>query len=147
MRIAAERRSQAGFTLIEVIVALIIAVMGLIAMFKAISGGMMSVEIATQHTTAIRYAQSHLEELGVTRPLRSGEQRGTEKDGYTWSLRITPLASHSRSEKRDSLPLTLFAVEAVVSWKTDKRERSVRLESYRLGSTDPVAERSPMTSP
>lgn len=138
--VAARRRPEAGFTLIEVIVALVIAVMGLTAMFRAISDGMMSVEVATRHTTAVRYAQSHLEELGVTRPLRPGEQRGTDKDGYAWLLRVTPLASRSRDENRNSLPLTLFAVEVVVTWRTDKRERSVRLESYRLGSTVPGGE-------
>ena len=103
-------------------------------MFQAISGGMMSVEEAARHTTAIRTAQAHLEELGITHPLQAGVQRGTDQDGFSWSIRITPLGSRSRGDQAGaSGGLALFAVEVQVAWRVDRREKSVRLESYLLG--------------
>ena len=138
--IGARPPSEAGFTLIEVIVALTIAGLGLAALFEAASGGLISADTAMQHTTAVRHAQSHLAELGITLPLKPGEQRGTESDGYRWRIRVTPVTSYARQGAGDTPALTLFAVETMVTWPAGKRERSVRLDSFRLGRTSAQVE-------
>lgn len=137
---AARRRRQKGFTLLEVIIALAIAGLGLVALFEAVSGGLLGVESAARHTTAVRHAQSRLAELGITLPLKPGEQGGVERDGYRWRITVTPIMTYARGETRGAPGLTLFAVKALVTWPAGSRQRSVHLDSLRLGPTITEAE-------
>ncbi|MGA8379996.1 MAG: prepilin-type N-terminal cleavage/methylation domain-containing protein, partial [Stellaceae bacterium] len=54
----------AGFTLLEVIVALAIASFALIGLFQAGSGGLFAVDTAARAEEALQRAQSHLAAVG-----------------------------------------------------------------------------------
>src|SRR5260370_9328687 len=63
---AARRRAEParGFTLLEVVVALAIAALALVGLFRAGSGGVLAVDVAGRVDEAIERAQSHLAEFG-----------------------------------------------------------------------------------
>ena len=70
-----ERRRTGGFTLIEVVVAVAIAGLALVALFRAGTGGLIAVDAAGRVDEAIERAQSHLAAFGRSGAIVPGESR------------------------------------------------------------------------
>src|ERR1700757_2875282 len=82
-----------GFTLLEVVVALAIAGLALVGLFRAGSEGLFAVDAATRAEEAVQRAQSHLAAVGRNAALTEGEFNGDDGGGYRWRLRVTPVSS------------------------------------------------------
>ena len=61
-----------GFTLLEVVVALAIAGLALVGLFRAGSGGLLAVDTAARAEEAVQRAQSHLAAVGRDAALVEG---------------------------------------------------------------------------
>ncbi len=133
MRTAAERPSERGFTLLEVLVALAIAGLGLGALFEAASGGLSGVDTAARHIAALRRGEGRLAELGITIPLAEGQWSGADGDGYRWRMTVSPILSHAGGGDRTTPGRTLYAVEVWIGWSLGRSTSSIRLDTYRLG--------------
>src|SRR5579863_5446377 len=97
-RIASVARRDAGapahgFTLLEVVVALAIAGLALVGLFRAGSGGVLAVDAAGHVDQAIERAQSHLAEFGRIAVITPGETEGDDGGGYRWRVRARPLTT------------------------------------------------------
>lgn len=125
------RGRQAGFTLIEVLVALAIAALGLGALMAAAGTGLGNVALAGQYTEAMRRAQSHLAMVGAVTALAQGDQSGDDGGGYSWRIRISPPLV--RPAGNGAPPPALYAVEVTIGWKSGSSAKSVSLQSQRLG--------------
>jgi general secretion pathway protein I len=136
-------RRNAGFTLLEVLVAFTIAAMAAIVLFKTAGIGLVSTKVAGRYEEATSRARSHLEALGQdARPIE-GELRGDDGDGYRWRLAMVPVGTTKppRSDAGDDEtarpappgPLTLYAVTVGISWSENGRTREVVLHTQRLG--------------
>lgn len=134
---SAERSSPShGFTLLEVVVALAIAALALVGLFRAGSGGLVAVDTAARAEEAVQRAQSHLAAVGRDAALVAGELNGEDGGGYRWALRVRPLTTR-QSLAPDGLSastMTLFNVEVAISWPGPAGERSVVLRTLRLGT-------------
>src|SRR5436305_8251596 len=91
-----------GFTLLEVVVALAIAGLALVGMFRAGSGGLFAVDTAARAEEAVQRAQSHLAAVGHDAALVEGEFTGDDGGGFRWTLRVRPLTVR-RSPAPDGL--------------------------------------------
>ena len=81
---------QRGFTLLEVIVAIVIAALCLGALAQAFAGGARSAGSSSDYTRAVTLAQSLLGKAGVERALAEGVESGTSSDGrYGWTLAVS----------------------------------------------------------
>src|SRR5271165_4372319 len=92
-----EPRSAAGFTLLEVIVAVAIAGMALVGLFQAGSTGLFAVDSAAHAEEALQRAQSHLAALSRDAALVEGDQSGDDGGGYRWRLVVEPMAERPAS--------------------------------------------------
>jgi len=126
-------RRARGFTLLEVVVALAIAGLALVGLFKAGSGGVLAVDAAGHVNEAIQRAQSHLAEIGRIAAIMPGETEGDDGSGYRWWIRARPLAAWQIGSGAAAATVTLFEVEIAISWKAGGGRRSVVLSSRRLG--------------
>src|ERR1700739_623987 len=79
-----------GFTLLEVVVALAIAALALVGLFRAGSGALFAVDTAARAEEAVQRAQSHLAAVGRDAALVEGEFTGDDGGGYRWALRVSP---------------------------------------------------------
>jgi general secretion pathway protein I len=125
-----------GFTLLEVVVALAIAGLALVGLFRAGTGGLFAVDTAARAEEAVQRAQSHLAAVGRDAALVEGEFTGDDGGGYHWALRVRPLTSR-QSLGRDGISsstTTLFNVEVVISWPAHAGERAVVLRTLRLAT-------------
>jgi general secretion pathway protein I len=124
-----DRAANAGFTLIEVLVALTILGVALAVFLNVFSTSLLRAGVTQSETTALGLAQSLLAEAGVEMPLRDGEQGGVLPSGFRWRLGIAPYGTDA---DRDAWPLTAKRVTARVFWNDGGAERSVDLTTIRL---------------
>ena len=125
-----------GFTLLEVLVALTIAALALIAMFRAGGEGLVAVGTASRYEEAMQRAQSHLAALGRDTALLQGDSEGDDGGGFRWRLRIAPVASWQAASAA-AASATLFDVEVTMYWRGARGERSIRLGTRRLATAAP----------
>ena len=122
-----------GFTLIEILVALAIASLGLGFLMMAAGTGLGNAGIADQYIEATRRAQSHLAVLGVTAPLRAGDTSGDDGGGYSWRVRISEPSMHAAGPAGSAQPpLGLYTVDVTMSWRNGISIKTVSLRSLRL---------------
>lgn len=83
-----------GFILLEAVIALVIAVAALAAIFAIVNAGLRSAAVADRYEVALSRAQSHLAAIGRGEaPLIPGTQQGEDGDGFRWQVRITQAAT------------------------------------------------------
>jgi general secretion pathway protein I len=85
-----------GFTLLEVLVALVICVIGLAAFYQALGGALQAGAAAERQWRAAEAADRLLTELGRSTPLPDGLAQGELPDGQHWTLRVEPFAPISQ---------------------------------------------------
>ncbi len=132
-----------GFTLLEVMIAFIIAAIALSALFSGSLDGLLSVQAATGYEQAVARARSHLAAESVAPS--PGDREGDDGGGFRWRVRVLPAESyrHKAPEDEDALPgaassviaVTLYAIDVVISWNAAGRTRAVQLETERLASS------------
>src|ERR1700730_5897729 len=109
---------ESGFTLLEVVVALAIAGLALVGLFRAGSGGLFAVDTAARAEEAVQRAQSHLAAVGRAADSPRTEFTGDDGGGDRCALRVSPLSAwHSWAQDGVSpWGTTLFNVEVAISW-------------------------------
>lgn len=134
---SAARRGDTGFTLLEVLVALAIAVPALAVLYRQGAASMTVTRTAAAYQEAISRAQSRLDALGDD-SLAPGERNGDDGDGFSWRTRIAPLAATAppRPAPRASpyaRGTSLFAVAVEISWPGVNGPQTLSLNTRRLG--------------
>ena len=123
-----------GFTLLEVVVALAIASLALVGLFRAGSGGLFAADTAARVDEAVERAQSHLAAFGRTSAVAPGELAGDDGGGFSWRVRVQPIAvAPVMVPGQPAAARGLYSVQVSVSWRGAGRTRSVVLETRRLG--------------
>ena len=131
----------AGFTLLEVIVALVIAGLALSVLFQGGVAGLRTARIAGSYGVALSLARSRLAAAGLPDMLHPLDQQGDDGAGYHWHTRVValgnatvrPPAALGITQRNPAATVCLYAVSVVVSWQGDGGSREVRLATDRLG--------------
>jgi general secretion pathway protein I len=124
---------QKGFTLIEVLVALAIAALGLALLFAATGSGLENVAASDRYMRASSLAQSRLSWAGHSLPLKKGDYSGDEEGGFRWHVHIADPSSHPGAGPQ-SQAVALYPITVVESWQSGLAQKRVTLYSERLGS-------------
>ena len=119
------RQGEAGFTLIEVLVAFAIVALVLAGIYQALAGAFRGENRAQVQERVLALARAHLETIGLEQPLEPGETAGTYQAGLTWHLTVAPVAS--LSDKGQAFRIVLEARGA------DGRPL-LRLETFKLAA-------------
>jgi general secretion pathway protein I len=117
-----------GFTLIEVLVALAIAALGLALLVAATGSGLENAAVADRSIQATSEAQSRLAQVGRTVPLKKGDYFGDEADGFRWRVHVADPLSHARAGG-----LALYQVTVTESWRSGAVQKKLSLYSERMG--------------
>ena len=127
------RRSDKGFTLIEVVVALAILGIGLTVIIELFSGGLRLARASMEYTKAVNYARAKMEEITVKPAVEEGTQEGESDDKtFRWQVGVKKVDLLAIDKSMDyKPPIELFQVKINVFWKSGSKERSTSLESLR----------------
>lgn len=118
----ADPHSEAGFTLLEVMVAFVIAALATIVLYQAGFNGAAESATAARYQEAVVRAQSRLATLGTLTVLRAMQASGEDGGGFKWRISIRP-------ESTDGQGLTLYDVQVTERFG----DRAVTLATKRLG--------------
>ena len=123
----------AGFTLVESLVALAIFVAVISALYQGLSVGWRGLRRADAEDRALVIAQNALASAGVETPLVASTQAGVTPDGIAWQADIR--APTSASPAASSAPgFQGFWVTVTVRWKEGPRrpEQALQLQTIKL---------------
>jgi general secretion pathway protein I len=133
-------RGMAGFTLLEVTIALLIAALATAALLQAAGAGLRATSVASRYDQAIVRAKSHLAAATHGAPLRAGDTQGDDGGGFHWRLTVVPIQTAMvrpgggiGPRTRASLGVVLYRVVATISWQDDRTTRQVTLQTEQVG--------------
>jgi type II secretion system protein I len=124
--IRAEAGSKSGFTLIEVLCALVIASLALVALLEAMGGSQRAARQLQDHLGATILARSILAQEGQTFISPSGDKAGDE-GGYHWEMSVLPAGAIGVTAPNG---FALYRIVVTVSWAPNGR---LQLDTVRLG--------------
>ena len=132
-------REERGFTLLEVLIAFVIAALALGVLFDAGLSALRAARAASRYEQAIARARSHLALAVHASPLVAGDWQGDDGGGFIWHLSVTPLASTAvrpvnavSLRAMSSFPVTLCAVSVRIAWRDGGASREVRLDTEQI---------------
>ena len=89
------KTSDAGFGLVEAIVALAIASLALTALYRSLAGAFRAAARVQIHEAALVLARSHFDSLGSDGVLQVGKFSGSYVNGLQWRLNVSALATRT----------------------------------------------------
>jgi general secretion pathway protein I len=126
-----DRASDAGFSLLEVLVAFAVLAMVLASVLPGLGQGLRGVSAAEQRSTALWHAETRMAELAAGIGLGAGERTGELADGYRWRTSIRPALQRKPGEAPPH-GMEAYAVAVQVAWPGALPEQGVRLFSILL---------------
>ena len=137
------RPREQGFTLLEVLVASVIAALALGVLLQGALASVRSVRVSGQYQEALSRARSHLAALDDGSLLKPGERAGNDGRGFRWQVRISPAATapigRGATNEAAGSRVALYAITVVVSWDGEAGSRQVRLDSERVAIALPAS--------
>lgn len=124
---------QSGFTILEVLVAFLVAALLLAVILSGFSTGLSSLARADRMSQAALVAQSRVAELGVLEPLQEGEVSGRDEQysDYRWNISVQPFIWDYADAIRQQ-GSTLYKVDVEVFWPAGDKEHSFLLTALKL---------------
>lgn len=123
------RRRAAGFSLLEMVVAIAILGLALGALYQAASGATRNVRADEKYAYGVELARSLLAASSPV-PAQGLSQRGETEGGFAWRVDTRPISL----ERSVLAGASLQAIEVGVSWEDGGRRREVVLASVVEGA-------------
>jgi general secretion pathway protein I len=128
-----------GFTLIEVVVALLIFGLAFAVVARIIQTRVLQSGRAEAMTTATLLARSQLARIGADVPVAEGELDGDAGAGFHWRIVIRPAVPEDdrdgQSDETSRRPKILpYQVDVTVAWGAGGPAEAVTLTSLRLAA-------------
>ena len=131
-------RQDGGFTLIETLIALVVAAGALALLQQGLGAGWKGLGVVRGERGALEVAQARLTLVGVEAPVVEGTSTGTTHDGYAW--RVVAVRAPEYATVRVRPKLAGYWITATVTWRTAAgltAERSLSLSTFKLGGAPP----------
>jgi prepilin-type N-terminal cleavage/methylation domain-containing protein len=112
-----ESQSSEGFSLLEVIAALFILSVGVLAVAQLLSGTLRTVQRADRHSRASAYARALMEEAYATEDLEEREDSFDLTDGFQATRDVRLLSSEEL--EISGRVVSLYEIEVKVTWPTN----------------------------
>jgi len=125
---------EAGFTLIEVVVAFLLLSVVLVSVFEIFSKGLARAGELDDYSQALVIAQGRLASVGVEAPLAEGASAGDSDDGrFHWSVSVARSAEGGDPNRPIQGGYQLYQVESRVNWTSPAGgERNIALATLQL---------------
>jgi len=124
-------RSHRGFSLLEVIAAMMLLAIIFTALMHVAGGAIRLTQNAAAHSEAAMWARSLLDSAYVGEPIRPGSSAGQFNAKYRWRLNVTPWNQAGIAPPGASLQL--YRLDLDVLWGPPGHPRSAHFRTLRLG--------------
>lgn len=132
-RCPSPRAAQAGFTLLEVLVAVMILGLTLGALLQQFALATRAGSASYDSTRAALYAREKLEELKTRKDLGEFVDGGSFDDGYEWETRVQFYGYDEFEDQAvfEGMRYETYRLSSLVIWRLGSRVRQVELETLR----------------
>jgi general secretion pathway protein I len=138
MKASSEHRpDQAGFSLIEILVAFAILSLSLGVILRIFAGGGHIAATADEYSRAILTAESLMASLGVEKPLQPGQSGGEIPGGYRWTVDVTPYPFDQSLLGGQKIGFNPYWVDLTVEWGDENDPRAFNLKTLRMIPENP----------
>jgi len=127
----AKRHQWRGFTLLEVLVAFVIAALALTLLIRTFSSGLRLTATVEEYGKATILAQSLMAQVGVEYQPHDSPVHGVFIQRFDWSVNINPYTIDVELPDDESALMT-YKCEVVVSWNEGSKRRHYELSTLRL---------------
>lgn len=126
MRPAAER----GFTLLEVLVAMVLLSVALAAIFELFSTNLKAIVKSDDISNAVILAESKMRDILDDENI--GERTSEESTGNGY--RINTVVKETATDRTENLQIQLFEINLTVFWTKDAKERTFHLKTLKMAN-------------
>ncbi len=130
-----------GYTLIEVLIAMMILALALTVLMRIFSGGLRNIAVSADYGHAVLLAEAQLASAGSGEALAPGETYGNDDDKFRWTRTVEAYVPNEFAE-RENLPVAAYQVTVVVEWPNSGRTRRLNLSTIKLDRLRGIGERT-----
>jgi len=116
-----------GFTLLEVLVALALLSVALVAILQLFSANLRGIAISEDLAKAVMKAESAMREVLDDEDIAEKSSSDTTPDGYRIDVAIT----NAEDARTQNLSLKLLQIRLTVHWKDGVKERALTLKTVK----------------
>jgi len=124
------QRGQRGFSLLEVIAAIMLLAIAFAALMKVAGGSISLTQNAADYSEASLWARGLLDSAFVGTPIKTGSSTGQFNNRFRWQLAVTPWNEAGRPPPES--PLHLYELDLDVLWGPNSHPRSAHFRTLRL---------------
>ena len=117
-----------GFTLLEVLVAMALLSISLVAIFELFSADLRGIAKSDDYSHAVIMAESKMRKILDDDTLKEQSWTESTDDGY----RIDAVVSSTASDRTENLQIKLLEINLTVSWIKDSKERTFNLKTLKM---------------
>ena len=125
-------RSEAGFTLLEVLLAVVILGVSLTTILLQFQTALHAGSISQERTNAVIYAKEKLESLKIEDELSESSQSGVLENGYEWETEVSLYEYEEYEDQEEDISYEdlrheTYKLRAAVKWNSGINKRQVEL--------------------
>lgn len=127
-------RGQQGFTLLEVLLAVMILGLSIVAILQQFSVALRAGSTSQDVTRAVLHAKEKLEELKIKKNPAESSESGSFDDGYNWQTHVAIYLLpeiEGESTAEDSLKHEIFQLTSTVTWQSGEQEKQIELSTLK----------------
>jgi len=122
--------NQRGFTLMEILVAVMILAISVVVILQLFSGGLKSSRLSGDYTLAIFHAREKMDEILLQDEMTDEVLEGEFDDGYEWRVNvkyIEPDEEDKRSPVVDS-----FNIDVNINWFYGNKKKDFKVSTIKI---------------
>lgn len=124
------RAAHQGFSLLEVIAALLLLAITFTALMKVAGGAIGLTQRAAERSEAAMWARSMLDSAFVLEPIQAGTQTGRFNPTFRWQLHVTRWDPSGKP--RPDQPLQMYRLDLSVFWQGQGHPHTATFSTLRL---------------
>ena len=119
--------TNAGFTLLEVLVAMVLLSVALVAILQLFSINLRGIATSEDFAKAVMRAEATMRDVLDDDDIAEKSSSETTPDGYRIDVAIT----NAEEKRTENLPLKLLQISLTVHWKDGVKERALTLKTIK----------------
>jgi general secretion pathway protein I len=122
-----------GFSLLEVIAAVMLLAIAFAALMEVAGGSIRLSQKASEYTQAALWARSKLDSSFVLEPLQPGASQGSFDDHYRWRMQVTPWVVPG-VQPVTPYAFHMYKLDLDVMWGRAPFEHAAHFSTLRIGA-------------